>query len=121
MNPDIFYTYWRHGDTLSALPRDEVIPVRGLEELSVDDYLKMVTEASQLPKDVKGILKNAEWGKAPYPKDVIYGELWFNPQAQFPNGIGIYTSRVNDVRSDGVYCTLHSKYFVQFKPGEEKR
>lgn len=90
-------------------------------EITLDEYLRLVSEGKCIPTDVKGILKNAIWAGEPYPPNVIYGELWYNPQGQFPNGIGIYTSRINDIRSDGIYCSLHSKYFVQFKPGCEKR
>jgi hypothetical protein len=88
-------------------------------EIDLDQYLKMVDDPKQLPKDVKGILKNASWAGAPYPDNVIFGDLYFNPQNQFPDGIRIYTSRITDIRSDGVYCSLHSKYFVQFKPGQD--
>lgn len=126
---DTFYQYFYHpeSDSYITCPTHEVEKFLNTAdgglctEITLERYLENVKDPKELPKDIRGILKNAEWGKEPYPKDVLQGDLWFDPKNQFPHGIRIYTSRVTDVRSDGVYCTTHSKYYVQFKAGEERR
>lgn len=117
------YKYFHHPESASflAIPEQEVDAFMntadgGLcHEITLEEFLNNVDDPKQLPSGIKGILKNAHWGKEPFPKDILYGELWYNPQKQFPDGIGIYTSRIIEVREDGVHCSLHSKYFVQFK------
>lgn len=120
------FFYHPESDCVLAVPEQEVDSFAetadgGLcHEITLETYLDKVDDPKQIPSDIKGVLKNAEWGKDPYPKETLYGELWYNPKNQFPNGIGIYTSRVTEIRADGIYCTLHAKYFVQFKAGESK-
>ena len=115
------FFYHQESDSPLAIPESEIGAFMETadgslcHEISLEEYLNKVDDHKQLPSDIKGILKNAYWSQDPFPKDILYGELWYNPQKQFPNGIGIYTSRINAVREDGVHYSLHAKYFVQFK------
>ena len=127
-DPDFFtYMYHPESDSYLAVQNKELdafyeTPDGALcSETTLAKFLESVDSGKCIPKDVKGILKNATWADAPYPPETIVGDLWYNPQGQFPDGVRIYTSRITDIRSDGIYCSLHTKYFVQFTPGCEKR
>ena len=125
-SPDIFYSYWYHpeSDCVVAIDKAKLDNIsfgaEALDELTVDEYLAKVTEAKQLPPGVRGILKNAQVWPMALKKDVIIGDLYFDPKGQFPDGINITTSRIQDIRSDGLYKTLHSLYYVMWKPGAER-
>lgn len=119
---ETFYSYWYHpeSDCLVTLIKGQE-PEFGepLDELTVEQYLAKVTKAEELPDDssIKGILKNAK--RYEHDKDVIVGDLYFNRSGQFPPGINIHTSRIQDIRSDGVYCTAYAKFYVIFAEGHK--
>ena len=121
---EVFFTYWRHpeSDCVLAIPSNELSDAMdgNLVELDLEQYLNQVKSPDELPPGVRGILKNADWWPLAINRDVIIGDLWFDPKKQFPDGINITTSRIQDIRSDGIYKTLHSMYFVQFKEGVKR-